>query len=62
MRMNIPPRGYANYVSLVTSICDPSSCFEKVRCDALMEENDFLLIVPFEGLMIDFEMMKDLDL
>jgi hypothetical protein len=39
MRVSIPPRRYVNHIALDTSICDPSSYFEEVRCGYLMEEN-----------------------
>jgi hypothetical protein len=47
MRVSIPPRRYANHIALATSICEPSSCFEEVRCDALMEENDVWVTVGY---------------
>lgn len=39
MTVSIPARRYDNHIVLVTSICYPSSCFEEVTCDALMERN-----------------------
>jgi hypothetical protein len=40
MRMNIPPRKYANQIELDTSICDTSNDFEEVRHDALIKKKD----------------------
>jgi hypothetical protein len=39
VRTSIPPRRYANHVVLISSICEPSDCFEEERCDALMEDD-----------------------
>jgi len=61
MRESILSRRYANHIALATSICKPSNCFE-VRCDALMEENDAWVTVPFQGTMIDFNTTASLDL
>jgi hypothetical protein len=38
MRVSIPPRRYAIHIALDSSIYEPSSCFEEVRCVALMED------------------------
>ena len=37
MRVFIPPR--RSNIALTSSIYEPSSCFEEVRCDALMEDD-----------------------
>ena len=37
----LPLMRFGNHIALVTSISEPSSCFKGVRCNALMEENDF---------------------
>jgi hypothetical protein len=62
MRESINPRRYANHIALATSICDPSKYFDEARCDALMEENDVWVIVPFEELVVDFEIVTDSNL
>jgi hypothetical protein len=61
MRVSIPPRRYAIHIELATSICEPYSCFKKVRCNTLMGENDVWVIVAFEGSVIDFEIDWILD-
>ena len=37
----LPLMRFGNHIALVTSISEPSSCFKGVRCNALMEENDY---------------------
>lgn len=37
--MSIPPRKYSTHFALISSFCEPSSCFEKESCDALKEDD-----------------------
>ena len=53
IRMSLTHRRYANHIALATSICEPSNCFEEVRCDALMEENDVWVTFPFQQPIIE---------
>jgi hypothetical protein len=40
VRKNIPPRRYVSHITLISSICEPSSALEEERCDTLMEDDD----------------------
>jgi hypothetical protein len=53
VRVSISFRRYANYIALAISICEPSICFEEVRCNALMEECDVWVIIPFQEPVVD---------
>ena len=55
MRVTIPTRRYANHIALATSICESSSCFEEVRCDALMEECDGWVTIPLQEPVVHSE-------
>ena len=50
MRVTILPRRYDNHITLATSICDPSKCFEEVGRDSLMEECDVCRTMLILGL------------
>lgn len=36
MKVNIPSRRYTNHIALASYICEPSSYFEEVSCDAFI--------------------------
>lgn len=54
MRASIPPRRYDNNIAITNFICELSSCFDELKCDTLMEENDVWVIVPFEESVTSF--------
>jgi hypothetical protein len=53
MRESTPSRRYVNHIVLANFVCESSSCFEEVRCDALLEENYVWVTIPFWRPMID---------
>lgn len=53
VKTNIPPRQYSSYVALMSSTCERTNWFEEVQCDALVEECDGWLIIPFQKIVVD---------
>jgi hypothetical protein len=58
MTMSIPPRRYSRHVALASFNYDPTTFFEKVQCDALVEECNGLVIVNFQKIVVDYETTK----
>jgi hypothetical protein len=52
---SIPPRRYDNHIALTSSICELSTYFKELKCDALMEECDVWWTVPFQDPVVDCE-------
>lgn len=52
MRMSISLRRHATLIVLASSTCELSSCFEEVRCDALIKDDAW---DDFEILILDSE-------
>jgi hypothetical protein len=56
------PRRYVTHIALPSSISESSNSLEEVRCDALMEECDGRLSVPFQVPVIDSMIATSTDL
>lgn len=64
LRINIPPKRFANNVALTSSIGRPLSFVEQLWSDVMMEESDAreTVLEPVVGSVIDSKIVVDLNL